>query len=185
MPIRAELLRCLPQAAPCLPETGSFRHGLALRRYIRTIGTPARYAELRATDVHLMGLEVFGNDTWEVLCRAERFDWQATTALRRQLLCGDDATAFHPVAILSPDPAILEGLSSRYSLDEIAQVNEKVFGELANGRFRLSRAARQTLGSGFDALLKEGEGVPLYELTEMELTDNAVLLGWAWIWHAK
>ena len=159
-------------------------HTPALPWLVCRSGDGARYQELLEADIRVLALEPYGVDTWQVLKVSSLMEPAQVDRVRQQCSYGDqdELLAFYPLAIVS-DTALNLGLSCRYSSQELAQANERVLSELADGSLKVSATVRQMMGDGYSEHLPVSAGQPLFELLEMQLDDRVYLVGWGWVWH--
>jgi hypothetical protein len=150
---------------------------------VRNLVDSAYYADLLESDAVLEGLEVFGEDTWQVLETSCLFKPRALAAVRDQMVFPDGTMCFYPVARLRPPDAPALVHPSTYSPQELTHVNNQLLAALAANRFKLTRVARRHLGNGELPGMIVPDRVSALELLQMELSDTSALLGWGWVWY--
>ncbi len=162
---------------------GELAHTAAMPWWVARVCRASDYADYAGADIELLALEPYGPDTWASLEASPAFEATSVSRARAELSYLPDSVAFHPVAVLSHGASLELGLASRYSAQERAQFDAKLFDALVQGRLQVSADARQRLGDGFGPGLPEHAGAPSRELMELALDDGARLLGFGWVWY--
>lgn len=173
----------LTQPRACRPPDGEFLHSAKFAWFVHGVVDAAYYADLLDSDAAFESLELYGDDTWRVLEASGLFKPEALAAVRDQLVFPDGTTCFYPVARLRPADVSLLAHPTSYAPQELSYVNNQMLAALAANRLKLSRTARQRLGSGELPGISVPDRVSGLELLQMQLSDNSVLLGWGWVWY--
>lgn len=174
----------LRQPQACRPTGGNFQHAPALAWFVRTIVVENQYCSLADSDVAMECLELLDGDTWDLLSDTNVFDTNRIKALRHLVTAPDSTVGFYPVVRLRPANANPLKLPLPHSTEELALLSENFLQGLTRNRFKLSRSARQRLGSGEHGA-RGTKGANNVELLELELSDGSLLLGWGWVWYAS
>lgn len=160
-------------------------HTPAMPWLVRAVRPPEYFQDLMESDISLTALEPFGPDPWVALELSPVFDPASVARAREAFEMDPDHTAFYPLAVLSHEGPVDLGLPCSIAASELSRLGERVLAELAEGRLSPGTRAKTALGDGSSGLLPDSRGVGTLALMELELSQDATLLGWGWLWQSE